>query len=480
MYFSGMFMFKYLFLLTILSSQIAHANLSRDLFTFKKSKTEYDLSRLLKRASYQEFYFATIPWIKEYLVKSKTTFSKSFDRTLEIIFDRTGVKPFEVFDYHLLKRTRNNAIEFIKAKKMFHLQNYKESLKHIEKISPISKFYPFALHIKAAIHAQKNKNQLSFSVFRECVEVSKNALKVPKETISEKQLMINRDVCTVGMARTLFALEEYKRAEEVYQSISKKSLIWPKILIEEGWNYYYLKKYNRTLGRLVSYNAPFLNYILNPQIEILKALSYNKLCLWSDVEKEVNQFYKKYNPAVERLADILSKHKNDWKLFYGLMVRYEDKTSKGNSFLNRILGSIQRDSAYIEIKNGFINIVKELRKVKTMRNSALKRELVLNLKEVVSTQRNILGGYVYGLIHSKYTEIKEAMKGMSYIKLDVLAKKKRALYKIDLAKGEKNKRGSEEHLSRTRHQYFWSFNKEFWADELGDYIFGLKSECSVV
>ena len=25
--------------------------------------------------------------------------------------------------------------------------------------------------------------------------------------------------------------------------------------------------------------------------------------------------------------------------------------------------------------------------------------------------------------------------------------------------------------------YLWTFNGEFWADELGDYVFSLKSEC---
>jgi hypothetical protein len=31
--------------------------------------------------------------------------------------------------------------------------------------------------------------------------------------------------------------------------------------------------------------------------------------------------------------------------------------------------------------------------------------------------------------------------------------------------------------TRRGDQYYWSFNGEFWDDELGDYIFGLESEC---
>ena len=32
-------------------------------------------------------------------------------------------------------------------------------------------------------------------------------------------------------------------------------------------------------------------------------------------------------------------------------------------------------------------------------------------------------------------------------------------------------------FSVRKKQYFWNFNGEFWADELGDHVFSLKSEC---
>ena len=64
---------------------------------------------------------------------------------------------------------------------------------------------------------------------------------------------------------------------------------------------------------------------------------------------------------------------------------------------------------------------------------------------------------------------------MSYIKLEVLSKRKRTLYNEN--KGITRSRGSLRYLKRNDKQYFWTFNGEFWADELGDYVFALKSEC---
>jgi hypothetical protein len=39
------------------------------------------------------------------------------------------------------------------------------------------------------------------------------------------------------------------------------------------------------------------------------------------------------------------------------------------------------------------------------------------------------------------------------------------------------KRGSLGRPYTKDNQFFWQFNGEFWADELGDYVFALRPEC---
>jgi hypothetical protein len=65
---------------------------------------------------------------------------------------------------------------------------------------------------------------------------------------------------------------------------------------------------------------------------------------------------------------------------------------------------------------------------------------------------------------------------MSFIKLEILALKKERLYQTDKP-FDGNKRGDVQYIERNDKQYFWTFNGEFWADELGDYVFALRSEC---
>ena len=101
-----------------------------------------------------------------------------------------------------------------------------------------------------------------------------------------------------------------------------------------------------------------------------------------------------------------------------------------------------------------------------------------NLKEALGTQRNLIGSYIRGQLQLYAAQIVKAFEDMSYIKLEVLSKRKAELYENVISRdGDSRARGNIAHLRRTDKQYFWTFNGEFWADELGDYVFSLKSEC---
>src|SRR5690606_24616319 len=114
-----------------------------------------------------------------------------------------------------------------------------------------------------------------------------------------------------GIARTHFSSGGYDKAESVYLDLPKESFVWPQILFEEAWTSYYLKNYNRTLGKLVSYKAPVFGYIFNPEVEVLKALTYLKMCLYDDARKTVDDFYNElHDPSKNLRSFILGKSKN--------------------------------------------------------------------------------------------------------------------------------------------------------------------------
>jgi hypothetical protein len=420
------------------------------------------------------YYFSAVPWMKDILVTNK----KMLDSELETAFDRiltaTGVKPFESLPFDLLSYSRSPHIRYILAKKLMKSGKNQDALNELGKIDSDHTMYPFIAHMKGVLHSVLNSNKESETYFRDCIRSSESKISSANST-TRKQLELNRDYCLAGLGRVQFSSKSFKQAELSYLDIQKESLVWPEILFEEAWNSYYLKNYNRTLGKLVSYKAPVFDFIFKPEVEVLKALTYLRMCLYDDAKKTIDEFYADfYKPSKDLRAFINSRGK-DYKYYYGLIADHEDGRSAPLPILDSILKSIRKDGAFIEMKTALGFALAEYQELSKKNDSNLKRALMQNIKTVLDEYKTTIGAYVRSGMVTKYAELYSAFEGMSYIKLEMLALRKERLYKAETQVGKK--RGDVKYIERNDKQYFWTFNGEFWADELGDYVFALRSEC---
>ncbi len=439
-----------------------------------KSRYPQMVSELIQ----EKMYFSAIPFIKEYLVTTNKVNDVAVDKVLDQLITEVGVKQFEVLPTNVLEKSNAPTIRYILARKAFRQGKYESALKYLDKpIEDWNPVKPFALLLEGSIYSVSKKEDQATRVFKECVDVAEDHIKKEKDKDRLRQLKISRDYCIVGIPRSQFAMQKFEAAYSSYLDLEKSSYIWPEILFEEAWNSFYLKDYNRTLGKLVTYKAPVFNYIFNPETEVLKALSYMELCLWEDSKKTVENFYSKYendNVAYKKYIDSMGK---DYKLYYSLVKDQADGKIKNNAILNTALASISRDPAYLELYSSFNAGRDEIEKMKSINNEKLRSVLNENLRESLNLQRNLIGSYIRGQLQLFAAQIVKAFEDMSYIKLEVLSKRKTELYGDVSMSADGRARGDIAQLKRTDKQYFWTFNGEFWADELGDYVFSLKSEC---
>lgn len=419
------------------------------------------------------YIYTAVPWMKEYLISTPKTLDANLEKSFDKMLQVTGVKPFEVLPERFLNRSRSPSIRYILAKKYLKKKRYEQALQEIKAINANHPIYPFAMNLMGSAYSLMGQQDMAVSAYKDCQNASASRSKSESDAVAQKQLKLNEDICVAGIGRSLFAARKYEEANLQYLDISKSSYIWPNILFEEAWNSYYQGNYNRTLGKLVTYKAPVLSYIFNPEIDVLRALSYLKLCLYDDAQKESDDFYQKYMEPTRKMRTFLRSKGKNYDYYYRLYADFERTNRSSSELLSKLLSDVSKDGAFLEIKNSLIEASMELKKLSSLRlrySTTLRRLL----SETIDTQRNILGGYVRKGLISKYAELYHAFEGMSYIKLEVLSQKKQRLYS-PVEKG--NKRGDLRYLERNDKQYFWSFNGEFWADELGDYVFALKSEC---
>lgn len=421
------------------------------------------------------YYYSTVPWMKDYIVRNDRPLDSEMEGALDLMLYHTGVKPFESLPEDILRRSRSGNVRYILAKRLFKKGQNQEALGELNNISDNHSAYPFVANLKASIYASLNKEKEAESQFRDCIRSSEKRMSKVESQTQKEQLEINRDYCIAGIARSQFGSEDYKKAEFSYLDIPKDSFVWPEILFEEAWTSYYIKNYNRTLGKLVSYKAPVFDFIFKPEVEVLKALTYMKMCLYDDAKRTVDDFYSDLLNPSRDLRSFLMSHGKNYRYYYNLMADHEDGKSAQISIVNNILKSIRKEAAYIEMKSALTASIGEYNTLRKHSKTSMNANLIKNVKTLADEYRTTLGAYVRAGLVSKYAELYSAFQGMSYIKLEVLAQRKEKLYNTDTVSGKK--RGDVQYIERNDKQYFWTFNGEFWADELGDYVFALRSEC---
>ncbi|MBL7663719.1 MAG: hypothetical protein JNM93_01205 [Bacteriovoracaceae bacterium] len=459
----------------IIISIQANADLREASRIYSKGKIGVaELGNMIKEFVDSGYTIAALPWMKEYLVSRGPMRGKIEDVFEQIILD-AGVKSFQVLPPEVLENSRSPSIYYVLAKIYFSRGQFNMSLKYLDKIETGDKIYPYASHMKGVIHSSEGRFDVAEGFFKDCINYSNKYASDTKTKAQAEQLQMNHDYCLAGVARNLFAKEDYKKSDLAYLDIQKKAYIWPEILFEEAWNSFYQGNYNRTLGKLVTYRAPIFSHVFKPEAQALVAMSYLKLCLYKDAQRSVDEFYATYLEPARFVRKFLLNRKSDYNYYYDLAIGNEKSRTNTSELLANILDSISMEPAYREIKETMKIAFRELKLVKNMAKSKLQRAMYYNLVEVINSQKIILGSYVRNRAIAKYAELYRAFQDMSYIKLEVLAQRKQRLY--ESRSSQDDKRGSVNYVERNDKQYFWTFNGEFWADELGDYVFALPSEC---
>lgn len=359
---------------------------------------------------------------------------------------------------------------------------------YFDGIRASSPLYPYVLELRGSAYALLGQNDSALSDFRRC---QGRAFDLTGAASGRWRTRMRREAedlqarCTADEARTFYQMDRFDEADWAYDRIPKASLVWPDILFEQAWNAFARGEYNRALGKLVSYKSPALSFVFNPEIDVLRAQSYLALCLYADANDVINEFNSRYSPIGEQVQRFVETRSSDLPAFYEL----------GRAALHQ---SIYSEHGVYPFLNRFIrgpyfqNLVASERELRFEREAIaqfdaaergvqhgpghgfpgfLDQVLAWRLKSI-----QLLGGsFIKNSMIDYHKDLIGNFDKMSFIKLEMLKRAKDLLmYKHEL--GLDRSRGNVE-PERKDYQYRWSFNGEFWNDELGDYVFGLESEC---
>jgi hypothetical protein len=396
-------------------------------------------------------------------------------------------------DYDDLARS---AYLFALGKDAILAGDYSRAVGYLNAIRSESRIWPFALELRGTAQALMDKNDAALADYRACQDKARDLTdgldsSTRYYTQVESQAKDLKARCIANEARTLYQTEKFEEADRTYDSIPKSSLVWPGILFEQAWNSFAKHEYNRTLGKLVSYKSPALSFVFNTEIDVLRAQSYLALCLYDDANETINEFNTSYVKVGEDVKKFVEANQRNIPLFYELGKKALQGTLYTNQGVYRMANQFVRGPY-------FQNLVASERDVSLEREAIA--QFALNqagvehrggdfpgfLNEVLNWRLktiHLLGGiFVKNSFLDYHSALIADFEKMAFIKLEMLKRAKEQLINITpIASIDKKKKKYRDRGNvipvRRDDQMYWSFNGEFWNDELGDYVFGLESAC---
>lgn len=432
---------------------------------------------LSEKLEAKRYYFSAL---NEYFREtySRTIINDDLKRLEDLLFF-TGIELLEDYDPSLLSRYPTSSTRFILARQSMQQKNYKKALDLFSKVHPEHRYYPEGKLLESQIHDILNQPKERTEAYLTCQKSAlKNEESAPSEKIKRYYRMVY-EICLVNQARQHFKAQEYKEAIDAYNKIPKVSYKWPYLLLEKAWVYYQMGDYNRALGLLVTYKSPLLDTYFFPEAEYLAALSYFRLCLYDDSLTIINQYYQFYRPRFQALDSVLKQNRNSKNYFYNLMFKPGDELKKHEDFVRQIMTRLKKQTRFSLDFNAIYKINQEVKRIQVNEKKIIQDRLIGHLEEV---KENMISKINY----NAKTDIFQFLESVPFysselfkLNLEIIARKRDLVYRNKKLIADRS-RGDLSNVTRSKYEQFWNFQGEFWADELGDYSLGLKSNCQTV
>ncbi len=467
-------------------------------------------------------------WVTESLVRAGLDQSALyfFIRTLQIqdraaskkvlelaplFMDRAGTDFMKKF---LIRFTRADDYS-PRARSAFHLAiakdkltggDYAGAVQSAALVDSQSPLYPLSLQLKGTAELMQGQTREALLDFESCeeradqrndMEPGSIEAKLKKEqpgALAEKWEALRKDAardlkarCIANQARVLYETGQFEDADRKYDMIPKASFVWTDILFEHAWTAYAKEEYNRTLGKLVSYKSPSLQFSFNSEVDVLMAQSYMALCLYSDAGRIIEDFNRRFGSLARDVKKFVEVNPaSDARPYFALGRRALQDKLHTEIVMHRFLNRFVRSPYFQSLSLSQDRVLAE--KIAIQRLDAIRPEtrtgssagfpgfLNASLDWRVRTIQLLGGVFVRNSMIDHHQILISDLEKMQFMKIDILSHEKEKLMQPEAAASSERNRGNRIPVRRDD-QLLWSFNGEFWNDEIGDYVFALESEC---
>lgn len=352
-----------------------------------------------------------------------------------------------------------------------------DALTMLNQVTPASPDYPKARYIAGVTHVANYDAEPAVAAFKDTLRVLTAKKESGKIRPEEEKLL---EFTNLGMARVFYSTGQYDTSLKYYGRLSRKSRLWPVALFESSWAYFQVDQYNKALGNLHTLNSPFFNTEYFPEAPVLSAVIFFYNCKYDRVRAELEEFSYTYEPMLNEVQSVLASKAEDPEAMYEWLLAVRDGTESQEL---QAVAQTAIDDQQVKNKMKLIEAIqKEIEKINSMpsawKGSGLGSTLVQDSELAISFARGDAGGIVAQRLERVSRELQDFVLEQEKILFEVTRAERgeietslRSEMEVDANVTKKPRvKVSDEEL-------YWTFEGEYWRDELGFYLFTVNSEC---
>jgi tetratricopeptide (TPR) repeat protein len=305
--------------------------------------------------------------------------------------------------------------------------------------------------------------------------------KEERESLSadEQRLL---EMTTLGMARVFYSTGDYQTSLKYYSAIDRSSGRWPKALFESSWAFFQTDDYNKALGNLHSLNSPFFADAYFPEGPILSAVIFFYNCKYDRVRHVLEDFSYYYEPLRDDVQTLLADHPDPVSMYEWLKKRDEGEVDFDPRVYQIVNAAL--DDAQVERRFQLIELIEdEKEKINSMpsawQSSELGGSLLQESELALSFALNDAGTLARQRLERVVNELSDLIVQQKEILFEV-ARAEKGQIEAELRAGMNVEGNVTERpdINLNDEYMYWTFEGEYWRDELGSYVYNINSQCS--
>ncbi|MAD60019.1 MAG: hypothetical protein CMH49_00715 [Myxococcales bacterium] len=411
----------------------------------------------------------------------------------------------------------SDQISFLRGQYHYKLSELEEALRYLSMVSRDNAFFLKATFLRGVTYSRMGQIKDAINTFAEILRYTfdsyngvKSAADVAfkrmrsrrgnkqsnqQDKISTGRLIDNvaqgdykndlkyySQLAVLNMARLLYEQNKNSKAVRYYDYIPINGYFWLEALFESSWALFRMgpKFHEKALGNLHTLSSPYFRDEYTPEAPILKAVILYSSCDYDKASSAINEFREVYEPLLNEL-DGYVKDFSDPKQLYDFLRRIQSDPSS-SARVSQILNALFEDQELKRVNSHITEMERELKVIQVAQSRWANSDLANYVIQTIMFTKDIAFDKAGQMAKARLARVVEELRDLQG-KVDAIdieiSTSDRTDTELSLNGVDMQRRLEIESKKRTpdSEHIYWPFDGEYWRDELGYYLYSIKTKC---